>query len=36
MRSEDVASMKSHRVHRDPKKKIILSAYEGEHQVSGE
>jgi hypothetical protein len=36
MRSEDVASMKSHRVHGDQKKEILLSAYEGEHQVSGE
>jgi hypothetical protein len=34
MRSEDVASMKSHRVHGD--KKILLSAYEGEHHVSGD
>jgi hypothetical protein len=32
--SEDMASMKAHRVHGDPKKKILLSVYEGEHQVS--
>jgi hypothetical protein len=35
-RSEDVSSMKSHRVHKDPKTKVLLGMYEGEHQVSGE
>jgi hypothetical protein len=29
MRSEDVTLMKSHRVHEDQKKKILLGAYEG-------
>jgi hypothetical protein len=36
VRSEDVVSIKSHRVHGDPKKKVLLGAYEGEHQVSRE
>jgi hypothetical protein len=31
-----MASMKSHRVNGDPKKKILLGADEGEHQVTGE
>jgi hypothetical protein len=35
-RSEDVASMELHRVHGDQKRKILPSAYEGEHQVSRE
>jgi hypothetical protein len=36
MRSEDVASVRPRRVHVDQKNKILLSAYEGEHQASGE
>jgi hypothetical protein len=35
-RSEDVTAMKSHRVHGDPKKKILLGAYEDDHQGTGE
>jgi hypothetical protein len=34
-RSEDVAAMKSQRVHGDQKKKILLGAYEDKHQVIG-
>jgi hypothetical protein len=30
-----MAAMKSHRVHGDPKRKILLGAYEDEHQVAG-
>jgi hypothetical protein len=30
-----MAAMKSHRVHEDPKKKILLGADEDEHQVAG-
>jgi hypothetical protein len=34
-RSEDMAPVRSRRVHGDLKKKILLSAYEVEHQASG-
>jgi hypothetical protein len=34
-RSEDVTAMKSHRVHGDPNKKILMGADEDEHQVAG-
>jgi hypothetical protein len=34
-RSEDMAPVRSRRVHGDLKKKILLSAYEVEHQPSG-
>jgi hypothetical protein len=35
-RSEDMVPVRSRRVHGDPKKKILLSVYEGEHEASGE
>jgi hypothetical protein len=34
-RSEDMAPLRSHRVHGDPKNKILLSAYEVERQAPG-
>jgi hypothetical protein len=33
---EDVSAMKSRRVHRDLKMKILLATSKDEHQVSGE
>jgi hypothetical protein len=33
--SEDVMAMKSQRVDEDPKRKILLGAYEDKHQVAG-
>jgi hypothetical protein len=33
--NEDMVLERSCMVHGDPKKKILLSAYEGEHQASG-
>jgi hypothetical protein len=37
MRSEDMAPVRSRRVHGDQKRrKILLGAYEGEHQASRE